>query len=270
MSRLRRFQGVVEGLFAVAIDAVTDQDEDVMAGLLRHDFGRSEINCVVERAAPVAHAPLILALVAAVAAGVLFAEVARAKLRDRVVQLVAGRGRVLQQIDFAIVLDHKGAVIGAGERVIDEVDGAEANIADLRALVWADLPDDAEHHGRRLRERKGLDGLDVAVVRQRNVAGLEVLHRVAFFVDHGDGQGDGHACGGRGRWSSSRRRTFGRWIAPGREWRIAPGRLRAGKAGCGWESSWLVGSGVDHPLDVSTEAGVSVGRAGQQPLRRKM
>ena len=51
MRGLCGFDGIVDGFFAVAIDTVGDENNDVLTGLLLQNLVRSEVNRIIERSA---------------------------------------------------------------------------------------------------------------------------------------------------------------------------------------------------------------------------
>src|SRR5580658_1330374 len=93
---LRGFNGVGHGFFAVVIDAIAHEDEDVLAGQLLQLLRGGEVDGVVERAA--AGVMLAGALIAAVPAVVFRAELRRAELIDGVVQGVLGFRGIGEQV----------------------------------------------------------------------------------------------------------------------------------------------------------------------------
>ena len=144
-------------------------------------------------------------------------------------ELVRRRGGIFQQIDLAGELNDKEFVVGSGQRVIDEMDAGQALIAELSAEVGAGLRKKPEGDGCGLGGQKGLNGLDVAVVGERDVGGGEVLYRIALFVDYGNGDRNGRSCGRRGG-SWSRRRSLG-WGRRGRlGWSVGCEEGQGGKS----------------------------------------
>src|SRR6202044_2988829 len=91
-------------------------------------------------------------------------------------------------------------VVGSGKGVIHKVNAGQALVAQFGTEIGAGLAEDAKGDGCWLGWPERGDGLDMTVIRERDVGGSEVLHGVALFIDHGDRQrnGDTGGCGGSG------------------------------------------------------------------------
>ena len=203
---LRRFDRSIERLAAAVVLAVAQQDEGLAAGLFPHDVVGPEEYRVIQRgasAAPALAAPgistagipaaRISASTAALPASRITAALAlltRLQLGQRFLEKVTGAGKVLQQLDLEIEVDHEGAVLIRPQHLAQKAFARVSLVGEYapRAAAGIDQQSDGQRQVALLREV--LDGLRAALLIEQEVVASQILDDLVLLVADGGEQVD--------------------------------------------------------------------------------